>query len=112
MTPPDPRPAPPGHVIKVLVAPASINTLTLNKSVAGNQPTTRRSRAHQSRGEHRCGTYTVNQLLHGLPCTPANDAAAALARQPGGMPAALETTLAAVSGRARVATPSDWDGPA
>lgn len=37
----------PASVIKVLVAMASINTLTLNKSVAGT-PTTRRSRAPKS----------------------------------------------------------------
>lgn len=62
------------------------------------------------------GTYTVNQLLHGLLMHSGNDAAYALARQLGGMPAALEkiNLLAAkLGGRdTRVATRPDWTGPA
>jgi D-alanyl-D-alanine carboxypeptidase (penicillin-binding protein 5/6) len=61
------------------------------------------------------GTYTINQLLHGLLMHSGNDAAHALAMQLGGMETALEkiNVLAAkLGGRdTRVATPSGLDGP-
>lgn len=61
------------------------------------------------------GTFTVNQLLHGLLMGSGNDAAHALAVQLGGMDVALHkiNTLAArLGGRdTRVATPSGLDGP-
>lgn len=103
----------PASVIKVLVAMASINTLTLNKSVAGTADDA--AVEGTKVGVNTGGTYTVNQLLHGLLMHSGNDAAYALARQLGGMPAALEkiNLLAAkLGGRdTRVATPSGLDGP-
>lgn len=104
----------PASVIKVLVAMASINTLTLNKSVAGTADDA--AVEGTKVGVNTGGTYTVNQLLHGLLMHSGNDAAYALARQLGGMPAALEkiNLLAAKLGGRDTQWPRrpDWTGPA
>jgi D-alanyl-D-alanine carboxypeptidase (penicillin-binding protein 5/6) len=103
----------PASIIKVLVAMASINALSLNKSVAGTDDD---AAAEGTKvGVDAGGNYTVNQLLHGLLMHSGNDAAHALAMQLGGMQAALEkiNVLAAkLGGRdTRAATPSGLDGP-
>jgi D-alanyl-D-alanine carboxypeptidase (penicillin-binding protein 5/6) len=103
----------PASVIKVLVAMASLRELNLNKTVDG---TSEDAGAEGTRvGVAPGGTFTVNQLLHGLLMHSGNDAAHALAMQLGGMQVALEkiNTLAAkLGGRdTRAATPSGLDGP-
>lgn len=103
----------PASIIKVLVAMASINAFNPNKSVPG---TADDAAAEGTRvGVDADGTYTISQLLHGLLMHSGNDAAHALARQLGGMQAALEkiNMLAAKLGGhdTRVATPSGLDGP-
>ncbi|OSC43039.1 D-alanyl-D-alanine carboxypeptidase family protein [Mycobacterium decipiens] len=103
----------PASIIKVLVAMATINSVSLNKSVAG---TVDDAAAEGTKvGVQAGGIYTINQLLHGLLMHSGNDAAHALAVQLGGMPTALEkiNVLAAkLGGRdTRVATPSGLDGP-
>jgi serine-type D-Ala-D-Ala carboxypeptidase (penicillin-binding protein 5/6) len=103
----------PASVIKVLVAVASINELNLNKTVGG---TPEDAAAEGTKvGVAPGGTYTVNQLLHGLLMHSGNDAAHALAMQLGGMQVALgkiNTLAAKLGGRdTRVATPSGLDGP-
>jgi serine-type D-Ala-D-Ala carboxypeptidase (penicillin-binding protein 5/6) len=103
----------PASVIKVLVAMASLGELNLNKTVDGTpeDATAEGTRVGVASG----GTYTVNQLLHGLLMHSGNDAAHALAMQLGGMQVALEkiNMLAAkLGGRdTRAATPSGLDGP-
>jgi D-alanyl-D-alanine carboxypeptidase (penicillin-binding protein 5/6) len=92
---------------------ASLNALPLNKSVVG---TADDAAAEGTKvGVNEGGTYTVNQLLHGLLMHSGNDAAHALAMQLGGMQQAVEkiNVLAAkLGGRdTRVATPSGLDGP-
>lgn len=103
----------PASIIKVLVAMASINALSLNKSVVG---TADDAAAEGTKvGVDAGGVYTVNQLLHGLLMHSGNDAAYALAMQLGGWQSALEkiNVLAAkLGGRdTRAATPSGLDGP-
>jgi len=103
----------PASVIKVLVAMASLNELNLNKTVAG---TPEDAGAEGTKvGVSPGGTYTVNQLLHGLLMHSGNDAAHALAMQLGGMQLAVEkiNMLAGkLGGRdTRAATPSGLDGP-
>jgi serine-type D-Ala-D-Ala carboxypeptidase (penicillin-binding protein 5/6) len=103
----------PASIIKVLVAMQTINDLDTNKNVAG---TADDSNAEGTRvGVDVGGTYTVNQLLHGLLMHSGNDAAHALAMQLGGMDATVQkiNTLAGkLGGRdTRVATPSGLDGP-
>ncbi|MBV9350344.1 MAG: D-alanyl-D-alanine carboxypeptidase [Mycobacterium sp.] len=103
----------PASVIKVLVAMASLNELNLNKTVAG---TAEDAAAEGTKvGVAPEGTYTVNQLLHGLLMHSGNDAAHALAMQLGGMQVGLEkiNVLAGkLGGRdTRAATPSGLDGP-
>ncbi|MGA3255148.1 MAG: D-alanyl-D-alanine carboxypeptidase family protein [Mycobacterium sp.] len=103
----------PASIIKVLVAMASINAINLNKPVTG---TAEDAAAEGTKvGVDDGGTYTINQLLHGLLMHSGNDAAHALAMQLGGMQQALEkiNVLAAkLGGRdTRVATPSGLDGP-
>jgi len=103
----------PASVIKVLVAMASLRELNLNKTVDG---TPEDAGAEGTRvGVAPGGTYTVNQLLHGLLMHSGNDAAHALAMQLGGMQVGLEkiNMLAAkLGGRdTRAATPSGLDGP-
>jgi serine-type D-Ala-D-Ala carboxypeptidase (penicillin-binding protein 5/6) len=103
----------PASIIKVLVAMASINAFNLNKSVVGTPDD---AAAEGTKvGVDDGGTYTVNQLLHGLLMHSGNDAAHALAMQLGDWQTALEriNVLAAkLGGRdTRVATPSGLDGP-
>ena len=103
----------PASIIKVLVAMASLTAFNLNRPVAG---TGEDAAAEGTKvGVDDGGTYTVNQLLHGLLMHSGNDAAHALAMQLGGMQQALEkiNVLAAkLGGRdTRVATPSGLDGP-
>jgi D-alanyl-D-alanine carboxypeptidase (penicillin-binding protein 5/6) len=103
----------PASVVKVLTAMVSINELNLNKTVVG---TTEDAAVEGTKvGVDAGGTYTVNQLLHGLLMHSGNDAAHALANQLGGMQMAVEkiNALAAkLGGRdTRVATPSGLDGP-
>lgn len=103
----------PASVIKVLIAMATLNELNLNTTVAG---TAEDAAVEGTKvGVAPDGTYTVNQLLHGLLMHSGNDAAHALAMQLGGMQTALEkiNTLAGkLGGRdTRVATPSGLDGP-
>jgi D-alanyl-D-alanine carboxypeptidase (penicillin-binding protein 5/6) len=103
----------PASVIKVLVAMASLRELNLNKTVDG---TPEDAGAEGTKvGVAPGGTYTVNQLLHGLLMHSGNDAAHALAMRLGGMQVALEkiNMLAAkLGGRdTRAATPSGLDGP-
>jgi len=103
----------PASVIKVLVAMASLNELNLNRTVDG---TPEDAGAEGTRvGVAPGGTYTVNQLLHGLLMHSGNDAAHALAIQLGGMQLAVEkiNMLAGkLGGRdTRAATPSGLDGP-
>lgn len=103
----------PASVIKVLIAMVAINSLPLNKAVPG---TDEDAAAEGTKvGVDQGGTYTVNQLLHGLLMHSGNDAAHALAMQVGGMQQAVEkiNTLATkLGGRdTRVATPSGLDGP-
>src|SRR5580693_69309 len=103
----------PASIIKVLVAMASINAFNLNKPVTG---TAEDAAAEGTKvGIDDGGTYTINQLLHGLLMHSGNDAAHALAMQLGGMQQALEkiNMLAAkLGGRdTRAATPSGLDGP-
>jgi serine-type D-Ala-D-Ala carboxypeptidase (penicillin-binding protein 5/6) len=103
----------PASIIKVLVAMASMNALPLNKSVVGTHEDA--SAEGTKVGVDDGGTYTVNQLLHGLLMHSGNDAAHALAMQLGGMQQALEkiNVLAAKLGGqdTRVVTPSGLDGP-
>ncbi|OKH80746.1 D-alanyl-D-alanine carboxypeptidase [Mycobacterium sp. SWH-M3] len=103
----------PASIIKVLVATAALNELNLNKRVAGTQED---ANAEGTRvGVGPGGQYTINELLHGLLMHSGNDAAHALARQLGGMDAALQklNVLAGkLGGRdTRAATPSGLDGP-
>ena len=102
----------PASIIKVLVAMASLNAFNLNKSVVG---TAEDAAAEGTKvGVDDGGTYTINQLLHGLLMHSGNDAAHALAMQLGGMQQGLEkiNVLAAkLGGRdTRVATPAGLDG--
>ena len=103
----------PASVIKVLIATASLGELNLNKTVEGTPADA--AVEGTKIGVAPGGTYTVNQLLHGLLMHSGNDAAQALATQLGGTQLALEkiNTLAGkLGGRdTRVATPSGLDGP-
>ncbi|WP_163753637.1 D-alanyl-D-alanine carboxypeptidase family protein [Mycobacterium botniense] len=103
----------PASVIKVLIAMVALTELNLNTTVAG---TAEDAAAEGTKvGVAPEGTYTVNQLLHGLLMHSGNDAAHALARQLGGMQAALtkiNVLATKLGGRdTRVATPSGLDGP-
>jgi D-alanyl-D-alanine carboxypeptidase (penicillin-binding protein 5/6) len=103
----------PASVIKVLTAMAAINELTLNKPVPG---TAEDAGVEGTKvGVDAGGTYTVNHLLHGLLMHSGNDAAYALARQLGGMPATLGKINALATrlggGDTRAASASGLDGP-
>ncbi|MBV9723386.1 MAG: D-alanyl-D-alanine carboxypeptidase [Mycobacterium sp.] len=103
----------PASVIKVLVAMESLNELNLNKTVDGTPDDV--AAEGTKVGVAPGGSYTVNQLLHGLLMHSGNDAAHALAMQLGGMQTAVEkiNMLAGkLGGRdTRAATPSGLDGP-
>jgi len=103
----------PASVIKVLTAMVALNELNLNKIVDG---TAEEAAVEGTKvGVAPGGTYTVNQLLHGLLMHSGNDAAQALAEQLGGTEVAMEKINALANklgGRdTRVATPSGLDGP-
>jgi D-alanyl-D-alanine carboxypeptidase (penicillin-binding protein 5/6) len=103
----------PASIIKVLVAMQAINELPLEKPVTG---TAGDGDSEGTRvGVDMGGTYTVDQLLHGLLMHSGNDAAHALAMQLGGLEAALQkiNELAGKLGATdtRAATPSGLDGP-
>ncbi len=67
---------------------ASINAFNQNKAVPGTDDD---AAAEGTKvGVDNGGTYTINQLLHGLLMHSGNDAAHALAMQLGGMQAALD----------------------
>lgn len=85
----------PASTLKVLTALVVLRSLDLNTVVDG---TLEDENVHGSRvGMGPGGRYTVRQLLTGLILNSGNDAANALARQLGGVPA----TLAAMSDTAR-----------
>ncbi|MGB3483724.1 MAG: D-alanyl-D-alanine carboxypeptidase family protein [Mycobacterium sp.] len=103
----------PASVIKVLTAMAALRELNLNKQVPG---TPEDAAAEGTKvGVGPGGTYTVNDLLHGLMMHSGNDAAHALAMQLGGWDNALgklNTLASQLGGRdTRAATPSGLDGP-
>lgn len=103
----------PASVIKVLTALASLKELNLNKQVPGTQDDANAEGTKVGVGPG--GTYTVNDLLHGLMMHSGNDAAHALAMQLGGWDTALgklNTLASKLGGRdTRAATPSGLDGP-
>ncbi|MBP2365933.1 D-alanyl-D-alanine carboxypeptidase family protein [Pseudonocardia parietis] len=103
----------PASTIKLLLAMVASDLLPPERVVVG---TVEDGRVDGSRaGIGPGGRYTVDQLLHGLLMASGNDAAHALARELGGVPA----TLAAMQDTARhlgaldtrPATPSGLDGP-
>lgn len=103
----------PASTIKLLLATVAHDLLPPERVVVG---TVEDGRVDGSRaGIGPGGRYTVEQLLHGLLMASGNDAAHALARELGGVPA----TLAAMQDTARhlgaldtrPATPSGLDGP-
>lgn len=103
----------PASIIKVLIAMQSIKELNTNTTVNG---TPEDAAAEGTRvGVEEGGTFTVNELLHGLLMHSGNDAAHALAGQLGGINATVQkiNVLAGkLGGRdTRVATPSGLDGP-
>lgn len=103
----------PASTVKLLLALVVDERLPMDRVVVG---TTEDADVDGSRaGIGPGGRYTVDQLLHGLLLSSGNDAANALARELGGVPA----TLAAMREEAarlgaldtRPATPSGLDGP-
>ncbi|MDH6247609.1 D-alanyl-D-alanine carboxypeptidase family protein [Mycobacterium sp. OTB74] len=103
----------PASIIKVLIATQALRELPLGKRVTG---TVDDANAEGTRvGVDVDGSYTVNDLLHGLLMHSGNDAAHALAMQVGGMDTAIgkiNDLAAKLGGRdTRVATPSGLDGP-
>jgi serine-type D-Ala-D-Ala carboxypeptidase (penicillin-binding protein 5/6) len=103
----------PASVIKVLIAMESLNELNLNKTVDGTPDDI--AAEGTKVGVAPGGSYTVNQLLHGLLMHSGNDAAHALAMQLGGMQTAvakINMLAGKLGGRdTRAATPSGLDGP-
>lgn len=103
----------PASTIKLLLALVVDERLPMDRVVVGtaDDANVDGSRAGIGPG----GRYTVDQLLHGLLLSSGNDAANALARELGGVPA----TLAAMRDEARrlgaldtrPATPAGLDGP-
>ncbi|WP_226349899.1 D-alanyl-D-alanine carboxypeptidase family protein [Pseudonocardia sp. ICBG601] len=103
----------PASTIKLLLALVVDERLPMDRVVVG---TAEDANVDGSRaGIGPGGRYTVDQLLHGLLLSSGNDAANALARELGGVPA----TLAAMRDEARrlgaldtrPATPAGLDGP-
>jgi len=103
----------PASIIKVLTAMQAIHDLPLHKVVPGTAEDSAQEGTKVGIGEG--GFYSINDLLHGLLMYSGNDTAYALARQMGGMDAALNklNVLAGKLGArdTRVATPSGLDGP-
>jgi serine-type D-Ala-D-Ala carboxypeptidase (penicillin-binding protein 5/6) len=103
----------PASLLKVLTALVALRRLDLNTVVEGTQADANMdgSRVGVSAG----GRYTVRQLLTGLIMNSGNDAANALARQLGGVPATLHamSDTAAELGAldTRPASPSGLDAP-
>src|SRR3984957_19751549 len=103
----------PASIIKVLLATQTLRDLPITKVVAGTQDDANAEGTKVGVGEN--GSYSINDLLHGLLMHSGNDAAHALAMQLGGMDTAIQkiNDLAGkLGGRdTRVATPSGLDGP-
>ena len=103
----------PASIVKVLTAMQAIKELPIHKVVPGTAEDAAQEGTKVGVGEN--GHYSINDLLHGLLMYSGNDAAYALARQMGGMDAALTkiNDLAEKLGGhdTRVATPSGLDGP-
>ncbi|GLZ42476.1 D-alanyl-D-alanine carboxypeptidase [Actinokineospora sp. NBRC 105648] len=103
----------PASLIKTLLAIAVIRELRMDEAVTGTQEDADQEGTKVGVGPG--GQYTVRQLLFALVMRSGNDAAHALARQLGGVPAALDkmNALAKELGAldTRAATPSGLDGP-
>ncbi|WP_308259151.1 D-alanyl-D-alanine carboxypeptidase family protein [Pseudonocardia sp. H11422] len=103
----------PASTLKILTAMVALQRLDLDTVVVGSAEDARipGSRAGVGPG----GRYTVRQLLAGLLLNSGNDAANALARELGGVPAtlaAMRDTAAALGALdTRPVTPSGLDGP-
>lgn len=103
----------PASTIKLLLATVVADLLPPERVVVG---TVEDGRVDGSRaGIGPGGRYTVEQLLHGLLMASGNDAAHALARELGGVPAtlaAMQDTARHLGARdTRPATPSGLDAP-
>jgi D-alanyl-D-alanine carboxypeptidase (penicillin-binding protein 5/6) len=103
----------PASIIKVLTAMQAIRDIPLHKVVPGTEADQAQEGTKVGVGEG--GSYSINDLLHGLLMYSGNDAAHALAMQMGGMETTLNklNVLAGKLGArdTRVATPSGLDGP-
>ncbi|VDR39478.1 D-alanyl-D-alanine carboxypeptidase dacB precursor [Tsukamurella paurometabola] len=103
----------PASTIKVLLAQVVLRDLDLNTVVEGTAEDA--AQEGNGAGVNVGGRYTVEQLLEGLLLASGNDAAHALARQLGGVDAAVTkmNELAASLGArdTRTASPSGLDGP-
>lgn len=103
----------PASLIKILLAIVAIRELSGDTPVVGTQEDADQEGTKLGIGPG--GQYTVRQLLYGLVMHSGNDAAHALARALGGVPAALEKMnavareLGALDTRA--ASPSGLDAP-
>ncbi|OLM10415.1 D-alanyl-D-alanine carboxypeptidase [Pseudonocardia sp. Ae706_Ps2] len=103
----------PASTIKLLLALVVDERLPMDRVVVG---TTEDANVDGSRaGIGPGGRYTVDQLLHGLLLSSGNDAANALARELGGVPATLAAMREEAAGLGaldtRPATPAGLDGP-
>jgi serine-type D-Ala-D-Ala carboxypeptidase (penicillin-binding protein 5/6) len=103
----------PASLIKVLLSIVAIRELRQDTMLVGTQEDANQEGTKVGIGPG--GKYTVHQLLLALVMHSGNDAAHALARALGGVPAALEkmNALAKEIGAldTRAATPSGLDGP-
>lgn len=103
----------PASTIKVLLAQVVLRDLDLDTVVEGTAEDA--AQEGNGAGVNVGGRYTVEQLLEGLLLASGNDAAHALARQLGGVDAAVAkmNELAASLGArdTRTASPSGLDGP-
>lgn len=103
----------PASIIKVLLALVTIEELPLDKVITASEESA--SQEGSAVGIGAGGTYTVNDLLHGLLMSSGNDAAHALAQELGGD----EATLRKVNAKAaelglrdtRAASYSGLDAP-
>jgi D-alanyl-D-alanine carboxypeptidase (penicillin-binding protein 5/6) len=103
----------PASCLKILTSLVVMNKLDMNTQVQGTEAD---ADAPGSRvGVGPGGTYTVHQLLTGLILNSGNDAANALARQLGGVPATLrdmsDTAAAMGALDTRPTSPSGLDAP-
>lgn len=103
----------PASTIKILLAQVALRDLDLRTVVEGTAEDA--AQEGNGAGVNVGGRYTVEQLLEGLLLASGNDAAHALARQLGGVGAAVTkmNALAASLGArdTRTASPSGLDGP-